>query len=774
MRNFSLTNRKLTLPRFDPLFAYLVSMGLMLLGVSTANATIRIVTPTTYISTINNTALPDDIILFTSGIYSGGITITKAGLKLRAQTPGTVIFRGVDTRIIIGARKVTVDGFVFDNITNPERTQDEIRYVIYLRAPAAGADSIRITNCAFISCGSDNIEETNAGNIRIDNRDGGGEITDATIDHCYFYNSRVCGIKFGAGVPKRITIERNYFHHFNWSNSDGLKDNGNEPIALGSGNASGSSSNSIIQYNYFEDVLTAAGGEQEIISVKSSGNTIQYNTIRNSTVYGNITLRYADSVTVKGNALFGAGLRMFGAYHKVINNYIDGTNATCLKGISASEAGTTEYAPLTNGSFIHNTFVNNRIALNFGQTGGQNSSFITNNEFRHNLFYSTVPGSAVTNVRAKATANNTWVKNLAWATGGTGGTPGAYYDAMVAGCTTATPDSIIGDGPTSSTTRFVKADPSLLLNQTTKMFRLQSSSANARDKVPLLANVTDDIDGQTRGQTTDYGADEYSTTSVLRSAYTKESIGTEVGPDWFIKIGLEAEDGLATTTSFSVVDDPQIGASGDKYIWKSSGSRNDTPRADASYSFFTLADTGEYAIWVRRKYPSSAGDSYFSRVENGVWNIETSSGTLNTAWVWDKIDTKTFTRGVHTLDLGYRESLTKIDRILITSTVDEPNGEAGRMSAFVEEFIDDTSLQSSVLYPIPAEQYVNLRLHSASRQTLNYTLINLQSQPVESGSKPLQQGLNQVQIALPKLSKGVYLLQIQLDDQLVTKKLLVK
>ena len=65
----------------------------------------------------------------------------------------------------------------------------------------------------------------------------------------------------------------------------------------------------IVEHN----LLVNCSGEAEIISVKSSKNTIRYNTIRNST--GNLTLRAGKNNLVYGNFVFGTGnqggLRIF-------------------------------------------------------------------------------------------------------------------------------------------------------------------------------------------------------------------------------------------------------------------------------------------------------------------------------------------------------------------------------------------------------------------------------------------------------------------------------
>lgn len=61
------------------------------------------------------------------------------------------------------------------------------------------------------------------------------------------------------------------------------------------------SANAVVEHNLFEK----ANGDAEAISVKSSDNTVRYNTIRDSR--GFLVLRHGNRTVVEGNLLFGSG-----------------------------------------------------------------------------------------------------------------------------------------------------------------------------------------------------------------------------------------------------------------------------------------------------------------------------------------------------------------------------------------------------------------------------------------------------------------------------------
>lgn len=98
-------------------------------------------------------AVANDVIILQPGRYTAtyNLALNKTGLTLKAQTPGTAVFTGVNTQLVVQASNVTVDGLVFDGVTNP--TTSTIKWVIYVRAVSTAGSTfsgIRITNCDLI------------------------------------------------------------------------------------------------------------------------------------------------------------------------------------------------------------------------------------------------------------------------------------------------------------------------------------------------------------------------------------------------------------------------------------------------------------------------------------------------------------------------------------------------------------------------------------------------------------------------------------------------
>ncbi|HWI93079.1 MAG TPA: polysaccharide lyase 6 family protein [Flavisolibacter sp.] len=142
---------------------------------------------------------------------------------------------------------------------------------------------------------------------------------DNEIDHNTFQNKNAMG-RFlairgtGSQIAERLWIHHNYFK----SQKDQGGKNGAETLQFGLSGFSLSSSNSVVEYNLFED----CAGENEMISVKASAVTLRYNTIRNCPAQ--FTLRHGNKCQVYGNYFYNTpGLRIFGDDHLIYSNYFE-------------------------------------------------------------------------------------------------------------------------------------------------------------------------------------------------------------------------------------------------------------------------------------------------------------------------------------------------------------------------------------------------------------------------------------------------------------------
>lgn len=177
--------------------------------------------------------------------------------------------------------------------------------------------------------------------------------------------------------------------------------NGFEAIRIGVGDAQTYDMQVTIEHNLFYRSIwrndLTSGGEPEIISNKSKGNKILYNTILES--QGGICLRSGDYGTVEGNFIFGAGslsgtnivlgtalasqngIRVIGQNHVIRNNYIENITGTDIHAALCLMSGESDYypgnpttgatnngsyAPAHNAQIYNNSFINCReISLGF-------------------------------------------------------------------------------------------------------------------------------------------------------------------------------------------------------------------------------------------------------------------------------------------------------------------------------------------------------------------------------------------------------------------------
>jgi hypothetical protein len=241
-----------------------------------------------------------DHIELAAGSYAlrAPLEIKAAGIVLTGHAAAITGTAGVR----VSGSNVTITGLVF-------RTGDTIEI-------KAGARHVRLTRNTFrLGAGAVNWLSV-AGD-------------DAEIDHNEFAGKRTAGVFLqvtgpgSAGMALRTWVHHNYFADHTFGGS-----NGGEALRLGVSTRQHAVARAIVEDNLFERV----NGDQEAISVKSSGNVIRRNTIRNST--GTITLRHGSGNTVDSNLLIGGttGIRIFGNDQTVVNNIVqDSTRSRSIE-----------------------------------------------------------------------------------------------------------------------------------------------------------------------------------------------------------------------------------------------------------------------------------------------------------------------------------------------------------------------------------------------------------------------------------------------------------
>lgn len=259
-------------------------------------------------------AAPGDVIEMEDGEWANQVVHLQgqgrqgAPITLRARTPGKVIMTGT-SRLEVSGRWLVVDGLRFERggLRNGEAV---VRFGV--RRGDAAEDS-RLTNTAIVGYNPPDPKT----------RYAWVELTGQRIriDHNLFQGQNHSGPTV---LVQRETPQANqhlieYNHFLDRAVGTG---NGFESIRLGSSKQAQSDSASVVQYN----LLERANGEIEAISVKSGGNTIRYNTLRDT--LGSITLRNGSGNKVIGNVFIGdrlpgtLGIRVMGAGHTIADNVL--------------------------------------------------------------------------------------------------------------------------------------------------------------------------------------------------------------------------------------------------------------------------------------------------------------------------------------------------------------------------------------------------------------------------------------------------------------------
>jgi hypothetical protein len=120
-------------------------------------------------------------------------------------------------------------------------------------------------------------------------------------------------------LAQHTRIDHNYFHDVHFSGGNGW-----ETVRSGVDMLAFQSTFSVIEHNLF----VKDANDPEVVSLKSSDNTVRYNTLRKSA--GQFVLRGGNRDLIYGNYVLGdgepkaQGLRVSGGNHRIFNNYIEG------------------------------------------------------------------------------------------------------------------------------------------------------------------------------------------------------------------------------------------------------------------------------------------------------------------------------------------------------------------------------------------------------------------------------------------------------------------
>ncbi len=330
------------------------------------------------------------------------------------------------------------------------------------------------------------------------------------IDHSYFSGKTTRGalLTIDRGEltePDYAQIDHNYFGDrlpFSGGEFPDGSDNEFEGIRIGTSDTQAFPSYSRVEYNYMERMR----GEAEVISNKSGSNVISHNTIRSS--YGGLVNRHGSGSVISNNFIFAdgygmsGGIRISGADHEVVNNYIDGCtfsgssfNGGIVLTRTDGDQATSGYQQVDNVLIAHNTIINCIDSIKLD--GGRSSS-------------STLPTNVylVNNVVANADGP-IFLGDIPPSTSFAGN----YFGGDSLGLDTELDGITFGDP--------------LFGQMSDGLFRPSPGSpviAGGVNDYAGFPTVTSDMDGQTRTNP-DAGADEVSDETVTSRPLTRGDVG---------------------------------------------------------------------------------------------------------------------------------------------------------------------------------------------------------------------------------------------------------
>ena len=417
-------------------------------------------------------AVAGDVIILKDGVYTTteDIEISKNGtvtapITIAAETIGGAEIAGAGGfNIISPSSYLIIRGFKFTHNASKAKT-------------SPGTSFCRWTHNIFQTTGN------------------GEYLTLAGSDHQADYNTfqnknsmgRFIAVRgFENQIAQRLWIHHNYFFNFPYQGGS----NGAEPFQFGLSGLSLSSSNSIVEYNLFEECY----GENEMISVKASDVILRYNTIRNCPAQ--FTLRHGNRCFVYGNYFINTpGIRIFGDDHIIHSNYFEGCSLAINVGNGGAEVA--DGAPLTshdrpdNVLIAFNTMVNNQ--RNIVQTARPNGLGATSVKVIYNVIQGGGPAAEITGPYINAL----WKGNMIFGTQGFGSLPTSECETK---------------------------DPKLE-KDASGIFHLQKGSAAIDVVTESFSEITTDFDGQPRITAFDIGADEFSKAKVEAHVLGKDEVG---------------------------------------------------------------------------------------------------------------------------------------------------------------------------------------------------------------------------------------------------------
>lgn len=451
-----------------------------------------IVSTASEISQAMGNAQPGDTLTMTNGYWTNqqikfvGNGALNDSILLRADSSGRVILNGTSTLRIAGSY-LKVDGLFFNG------GQSTSGAVIEFRNGSSNlASHCRLTNTA--------IQNYNPASSSTDYKWISMYGDSNRVDHCYMKGKNHSGttlVVWLTGYPNYHRIDHNYF-----AERPELGVNGGETIRVGTSDWSMFDSYTLVEHNYFEH----CNGETEIISNKSCNNTFRYNTFFESE--GTLTLRHGNWAKVYGNFFIGnhlndtGGVRVIGEDHLIYNNYFQDLAGSSFRAALPIMNGVpnsplNRYFQVKRAKILFNTFVNCNKTIILG-AGADNERTLPPEDCL--IANNTVKTYTSIISEEDQPINLVWEGNIMH-----GSSLGITQPAGI---------------------NFT--DPMLIL-ASDSLWRPDTQSPVIGAAAGTYANIITDMDGQSRLDPKDVGADQVSPDPVILRPLKAE----DVWPNWF-------------------------------------------------------------------------------------------------------------------------------------------------------------------------------------------------------------------------------------------------
>ncbi|CAH0524444.1 VCBS domain-containing protein [Vibrio hippocampi] len=545
---------------------------------------------------------------YTSGfeVKFGGAGTKEAPIKIAAENPGKVIFSGGEVSIKMGGSYAQFQGFIFE---------EPIFSSSFFETRLGSNLEDLCHNCRITENVIVNGKATSSGGIfaHVYGKD-------IWVDHNIFSGKTAANpmVSINRWVNDEATEEEvlqfiaqgaivygNYIANRPPANGKMYADSGDndyEAVRTGLSATHHYPGNSMVVGNLFENIQ----GEAEVISNKGTNNVISGNTVRNS--YGSITNRHGNTNVISNNFMFGdgfpyaGGLRIVDDGHTITNNYIEGARyqntshhgGIVIIGHDGAGDGDNGYQQVENVHIAHNTVVNSVNSVNVN--GGGKSKTPKLVYFANNIIDQAV-GDVFVDTEDGIGEGSVYTGNIVYGSGKLAETDDVDATDL---------------GATFMSAALAKAEDGL--------YRPSDDSpdltAGSYEKADF-ADVTQDMDGTARGDTTQVGADDINTDTATVTPLEY----ADVGPQSYsyekpAAIMVEAEianadfeDGLTSWSGGSIIDTDAGAFAGNSLLVSGS--------ATASQSDIALTASEKYAVsaFVKGTYSIVVNDHVFEGEE---------------------------------------------------------------------------------------------------------------------------------------------------------------